>query len=489
MADPANTWCPWCLKPVAGSRCPDCHCSTVPEEEARLDGSARAGGMLNAPRYRVLGLLGQGAMGLVHKGYDRIRNRMVAIKWMTQGAGSDGGSRTPLQQRIVEASAVGRIRSPHVVEFLDFEISEDGIPCLVTALLKGEDLARRLERSPGHRLPWRDAVRIAREAAEGLAAAHREGVLHGDLKPSNLFLEAAPDGDQVRILDFGLALFRSGDQTADWAQAATIAGTFAYMAPELGYNRPPAERSDLYSLGIVLYEMLSGRVPWSGPPLAILARKATEEVPAIPPDCEVPEPLWRLIRELLQSDPSRRPGSAEEVAARLRSIGEGGMGDPVPSSDPSPALPAATGTVPRPRRPLVQWRFLLPAVLLLAVLGWGTSRLLASSAVSLREVRETCEKDRPVRVRASVRKAMGLPLGRFSLFQVADHTGDLWVFSMGKAPPEGSEVRVRGHAVPMDRLPSICEGNGWAEEACSSVLALARVWTGPCLLVEDLREE
>lgn len=489
---PGSRWCPWCIQPIGGSRCPECHCSAVSEEEVRLDGSERAGRMLNAPRYRVLGRLGQGAMGVVHRGYDRIRNRMVAIKFMTEGTGSAESSRTDLRQRVLEASALGRIRSPHVVEFLDFEVSEDGIPCLVTALLRGEDLGRRLARSPGHRIPWREAVRIARETAEGLAAAHREGVLHGDLKPSNLFLEQGTTGPgEVRILDFGLATFRSGERTLDVEQGATIVGTFAYMAPELGYNQPLTERSDLYSLGILLYEMIVGRVPWSGPPLVILARKATEPLPPPPDGCTVPRPLWRLIEDLLRSDPAGRPGSAEEVASRLRSIEEGG--DVVPEPETVPEDPGRVpGTAERRpangSRPSLR-RFLLPAGLVAAAaISLGTWGILSSSREPLAKVKESCAPNRPVRVRGTVRRTMSLPLGRFSLFQVADRSGSLWVFSMSGAPEEGGEVRLRGHTVPMDRMPSICEGNGWAEETCASALGLARMWTGPCLLVEDLRE-
>lgn len=485
-------WCPWCLKPIGGSRCPECHCSAVSEEEARLDGSERAGRMLNAPRYRVLGRLGQGAMGVVHRGYDRIRNRMVAIKFMTEGIGGAESSRTDLGQRVLEASALGRIRSPHVVEFLDFEISEDGIPCLVTALLRGEDLGRRLARFPGRRIPWREAVRIARETAEGLAAAHREGVLHGDLKPSNLFLEQGTTGpDEVRILDFGLATLCSGEGTVAFGQGAAIVGTFAYMAPELGYNQPLSERSDLYSLGILLYEMIVGRVPWSGPPMVILARKATEPLPPLPDDCTIPRLLARLIQDLLRTDSAGRPASAEEVAARLRSIEEGCDVLPEPETvreDPGP-VPESQERKPAPRGRSSLRRFLLPAGLVAAAaIALGIWGVLSSTRETLAQVKASCAHNRPVRVRGTVRKAIRLPLGRFSLFQVADRSGSLWVFSMSGAPEEGVEVRLRGHSVPMDRQASLCEENGWVGEACASVLALVRMWTGPCLLVEDLRE-
>lgn len=484
-----SLWCPWCVRPIESARCPECHCTAVPEAEVRLDRSERAGRLLSAPRYRVLALLGQGAMGAVHKGYDRIRNRMVAIKFMNQAV-RDGGSadREPTRQ-LLEAAALGRIRGPHIVEFLDFEIGEDGVPCLVTALLRGEDLARRLERSPDHRLPWREAVRIARQTAEALVAAHREGVLHGDLKPSNLFLEQGPDHDpQVRVLDFGLAHFRSPGGTTGTGKPAVISGTFAYMAPELGYNQPMSERSDLYSLGIILYEMIVGRVPWSGPPLAILARKATEPLPPLPADCEAPGALWRLIEELLRSDPTMRPGSAEEVVDRLRSIEE------MPATDrprwhPRNAPVSGAGDRRPGRWSLVGWRRALLIVVLLGVavgLGvWGVTHL---SRVSLAQVKASCDLEQPVRVRGTVRKTYGLPVGRFSLFQIADQTGSLWVFSMSEAPPEGSEIRMRGHTVSANRLSQSCDTMGWAGEACSLVTELARTWTGPCLLVEDLRD-
>jgi serine/threonine protein kinase len=199
-----------------------------------------------------------------------------------------------------------------------FGTGEDrGVPYIAMPLLKGmslEDyLTKRGELSIGQTL------RIGREAARGLAAAHARGLVHRDVKPANLWLDATARG-RVKILDFGLARLTEGGEalTADGA----VLGTPAYMAPEQAAGDPATPASDLFSLGAVLYRLAAGRRPFTGhTPYAAFASLATETpVPVRERNPAVPEPLADLIAALLDKDPSRRPGSAADVADALAAI-------------------------------------------------------------------------------------------------------------------------------------------------------------------------
>ena len=204
------------------------------------------------------------------------------------------------------------------------QVGEDrGVPFLAMQLLQGESLEGRLQR--GGRLPVAEAVRIAREVAEGLAAAHQCGLVHRDVKPANVWLEE--ERGRVKLLDFGLA--RPADDTAHLTQEGAVVGTPAYMAPEQARGQEVDSRADLFGLGCVLYHMLTGRLPFQGrDTMATLAAVLTEEPPAphrLRP--EVSPTLSGLVMRLLAKDRERRPSSARAVAAEL-AILERGAGRP-----------------------------------------------------------------------------------------------------------------------------------------------------------------
>ncbi len=267
--------------------------------------------------YRVLRLLGAGGMGLVCEAEDTQLQRPVALKVMRP----ELAVRAAARRRFVrEGRAMAAVEHEHVVSV--YQVGEErGVPFLAMPLLRGESLEARLRRDG--KLPPAEAVRIGREAAEGLAAAHARGLVHRDIKPANLWLE---ESGRVKILDFGLA--RAADRQDALTQTGNVLGTPQYMAPEQAAGDPTDGRCDLFSLGCVLYRMCTGRLPFPGRHvLAVLSALATHQ-PQAPRQLEpaVPRALSDLIVRLLARDPRQRPASATEVAAALQAIADGKEG-------------------------------------------------------------------------------------------------------------------------------------------------------------------
>ncbi len=279
--------------------------------------------------YRVRQLLGSGGMGAVFLADDPRLKRQIALKVIKP----ELTARADVRRRFLrEAQSVAAVEHENIVTI--YEVNEHrGVPYLVLPLLRGESLEERL-RGAGGPLPLDATLRIGRQIAEGLAAAHERGLVHRDIKPANIFLcsplapAAAAGGPAegtgpVKILDFGLARAIEGED-GGVSQAGLIVGTPAYMAPEQASGEPIDPRADLFSLGCVLYRMATGRPAFEGPStIAILARVVTAQPE--PPERinpAVPRELARLIVRLLAKKPEDRPASAREVAAVLAQIDE-----------------------------------------------------------------------------------------------------------------------------------------------------------------------
>jgi serine/threonine protein kinase len=247
-------------------------------------------------RYRLLGLLGAGGMGVVVEAEDEVLRRRVAVKLLKPDLAHQAWTRPRF---LGEAEKMAAIDHPNVITVLDFG-EQDGMPYLVMPRLEGETLAARLQREGA--LPVQEVVRIGRETAEGLAAAHAREVIHRDVKPANLWL-AAPAGT-VRLLDFGLA-HRARDQRL--TEEGCVAGTLAYLAPERLEGERGGTAGDLFSLGVVLYEMATGQRSYQDEDSWGL-RPASELRPGLP------VALDALILKLLARQPAQRPASAREVA-------------------------------------------------------------------------------------------------------------------------------------------------------------------------------
>ena len=280
---------------------------TVPDDRVP-DALGLAGRTLS--HFRVLEPLGAGGMGVVYRAEDIRLHRPVALKLPLPAHRVDSSTR---QRFLREARSAAALDHPNVCSVYEVGESQDGLLFLAMALYRGETLKTALERDG--RLPLARAVEIARQIAQGLAAAHEAGIVHRDLKPGNVML--VPDGP-VKILDFGLAQVCDVSRT----DSRRLLGTAAYMAPEQIRGDPVDARTDLWAFGVVLYEMLTGRTPFRGQHEVSLAHAIVHDDP-IPPSAlglEVPRPIEQLILRLLGKSPATRFGTAQEVDAALAAI-------------------------------------------------------------------------------------------------------------------------------------------------------------------------
>jgi serine/threonine-protein kinase len=291
--------------------------------------------------YRIEGRLGAGGMGEVYRAWDERLERWVALKTVRAEAAGSAGARERFRREARSAAALSHAAIVQIYDILDWEEGD----AIVMELVDGESLARRLARG---RLGVREAVRLGREIAEGLAAAHAKGLIHRDLKPENVMVTPA---GHAKILDFGLA--RRLDGEGRLTRDSVVVGTFRSMSPEQARGLPLDARSDLFSLGLLLYEMLAGASPFERPStLETLTRICTLRQPPLRDfDPDVPELLSALVDHLLEKDPARRPRSALEVAESLE-----GMATPTPRPSFVNAatwidLPGERGALPEPAPP------------------------------------------------------------------------------------------------------------------------------------------
>lgn len=278
-------------------------------------------------------------MGQVWLGVDTRTGRDVAIKILHPEVTSDATARARLA---AEARAVAAIEHPNVVAVLDHGAGVGADPearFLVMEHVPGEDLARTLRRA--HRLPAAQVVDLLHQLGEGLDAAHRSGVIHRDVKPANVLLTA--DG-RVVLTDFGIA--RSPHLT-HLTRTGHIIGTAHYLAPEVAQGRPATAASDLYAVGVLAYQCLTGQHPFPDGPAPQLLRAHIHDEPAALPE-DVPAPLRRLILDLLAKDPDQRPAGAADLARRARDITALVADPPRATMAGAPVAGTPTVTVPAP---------------------------------------------------------------------------------------------------------------------------------------------
>ncbi len=264
--------------------------------------------------YRILDVLGAGGMGVVYRAHDPQLDRVVAVKAMLPALAINPTAR---QRFLREAKAAAALTHDHIVAI--YHVGEDrGVPFLAMPLLKGESLDARLRRE-GKPLGVAESLRIGREVAEGLQALHEEGLVHRDVKPANIFLEGK--AGRVKILDFGLA--RAADRDARLTVEGAIIGTPAFMAPEQATRGPTDARADLFSLGCVLYVMLTRALPFEGDDVVstLLAVQATQPQSPRERNPEVPEAVSALVMRLLAKKAEERPADAKTVAGALAGAG------------------------------------------------------------------------------------------------------------------------------------------------------------------------
>jgi WD40 repeat protein/tRNA A-37 threonylcarbamoyl transferase component Bud32 len=325
-----------------------------------LQPTGTPGALGRLDHYEILDVVGKGGMGVVLRARDTKLLRVVALKVLAAPLAASGTAR---QRFVREARAAAAVRDEHVIDI--HAVRDDGpAPYLVMEFIDGCNLEALVRRNGP--LEVKEVLRIGTQIASGLAAAHRQGLVHRDVKPANILLENGVQ--RVKLTDFGLA--RAVDD-ASLTHSGLIAGTPTYMSPEQANGEPIDHRSDLFSLGSVLYEMCTGRPAFRAPNTAAVLRRINDETPrpirAVNPD--VPEPLCRVLDRLHAKKPADRPASASEVAdllaGLLADLNFGRSGEPsgAPVLQRPPQLPGPA------RRP---WLWAAAAlVLLVAGLGVG----------------------------------------------------------------------------------------------------------------------
>ncbi|HKW39497.1 MAG TPA: serine/threonine-protein kinase [Burkholderiales bacterium] len=261
-------------------------------------------------RYRIINELGRGAMGVVYKGEDPALDRTVALKTVILSADAEG--KTEYQKRFfLEAKAAGRLSHPQIITVYDFG-QEGDIAYMAMEFLKGKELRTRMKEGS---ISVPEAVHIAEQVAEGLGYAHEHGVVHRDIKPSNIML--LPH-EQVKIMDFGIARMRASDHKTS---TGLVLGTPKYMSPEQVSGSPVDHRSDIFSLGVVLYEMLTQSKLFEGEDTPQIFHAVANFQPPVPSrlNPEVPAMLDFVVERALKKDPAVRYQDAYELAQDLRS--------------------------------------------------------------------------------------------------------------------------------------------------------------------------
>jgi len=313
------------------------------------DAAPGAGAISHAPqagrtlagRYRLDALLASGGMAQVWQGTDEVLQRQVAVKLLHTHLAADATFVARFRQ---EAVAAARLAHPGIVAIYD-TCSEDGLEAIVMELVPGQTLRERLDEAEPID-PWQ-AAGLAAQVADALDAAHRAGLVHRDIKPANVLL--AGDG-RVKVADFGIA---KAVADADLTQPGLMVGTAKYLAPEQVRGEPIDGRTDLYSLGVVLYEMLCGRPPFQGDTDAATALMRLQKEPLRPRQVRpsVPRPLEDVVLRAMAREPEDRYPSATELRAALLAAGATPVAESDLTSTTIEAAPGHTSAVPRPPAP------------------------------------------------------------------------------------------------------------------------------------------
>jgi serine/threonine protein kinase/dienelactone hydrolase len=367
--------------------------------------------------YRVVSTVGSGGMGVVYRAHDARLGRDVAIKFLGEHMARDPQSRARLER---EARAVAALSHPNICSLFDV-----GPDYLVMEYIEGQTLAARIEKGP---LPLQQALAIAIAIADALDAAHRKGIVHRDLKPGNIMLTGE---GHIKLLDFGLAKQAPTPefQTATVTAKGQVAGTVGYMSPEQVRGLSLDHRTDIFSFGVVIYEMLTGQRPFRGDSAMAVCDAILHADPRHVGEDVAPRKLKLIIAKLLEKDPSKRYGSAEEVQQELQAV----------ETSLAPVQPV--------RLSRNAWIAVGAAIVLLSVLASWYWRRSSRERWALQTA--TPEIARLVDAREYV-KAAALTLEARAVLPKDPSLEKLWIVSTGAVKmitePSGADVSIRPYA-------------------------------------------
>jgi serine/threonine-protein kinase len=279
-------------------------------------------------RYQIQGVLGKGAMGLVYDGLDPTLARRVAIKTILTSALDEATAKHYAMRFNREVRAVARLNHPHIVQVYDYG-TQDGLAYIVMEYIDGRELKDAF--AAGERFSLKAVLRMMVELLDALDFAHEAGVIHRDIKPANVMVDAA---GRVKLTDFGVARITDPDADAEATRAGALIGTPSYMSPEQIQGQPIDRRTDIFSAGVLFYQLVTGKKPFEGAQWA-LAKKIVQDDPLWPSAIvQVGSDVDRVVARALAKDPAHRYPSARAFADALRRIAEG-----KPPEDPETTVP------------------------------------------------------------------------------------------------------------------------------------------------------
>jgi serine/threonine protein kinase len=329
--------------------------TATPSPSTDSDPDSHVGRVLG--QFRIEELMGRGGMGTVYRGVQLSVDRPVAVKLIAGDAEHNPDYVLRFRR---EAKAMAQLRHPNTVRLLDFGVTEQGRMFMVMELLRGTDLEKRLEKSGA--LDVTQALRIVRQIAQSLSEAHAIGIVHRDLKPGNIFLAEVEGGDCfVKVMDFGVAGFKHDGTASTLTMKGAVLGTAAYMSPEQAQGEVVDARADLYSLGVILFEMLVARPPFqASTPVSLMIAHVSDPPPRLLelcPDLAELERVQPLLDRLLAKKPDERPSSAADVITAVDAL-LFEMGSPITG-------PSGIDVAPKQRTPRRHRRTLVAAISLL----------------------------------------------------------------------------------------------------------------------------